>query len=86
MVDMGLVQEVESLLPYKSLNALQTVGYRELFDYFDAKTNLQTAIEKIKTNTRQYAKRQTTWFKKDNAIQWLNASEAINLDFIKTML
>lgn len=70
MIDAGLVNEATDLIPYKKLNALQTVGYRELFDYFDNKIDLQRAIELIKQNTRHYAKRQMTWFKKDEAIAW----------------
>jgi len=73
MIDAGLLEEVKSLLPYKHLNALQTVGYTEIFDYFDGKTSLKDAIEQIKTNTRQYAKRQMTWFKKDEEINWIDA-------------
>ena len=70
MMDTGLLEEVRSLLPHQHLNALQTVGYNELFDFINGKTTLETAIEKIKTATRQYAKRQKTWFKKDKEIQW----------------
>ena len=70
MIEAGLLNEVKSLLSYKDLNALQTVGYAELFDYLDGKTSLEQAIEKIKTNTRQYAKRQMTWFKKDKEMKW----------------
>jgi tRNA dimethylallyltransferase len=70
MVEQGLVSEAEDLLPYKHLNALQTVGYRELFDYFNGDISQHQAIEKIKINTRQYAKRQMTWFKKDGANHW----------------
>jgi len=66
----GLVEEVESLIAYQDLNALQTVGYKELFDYFSKKNALQDAIESIKINTRHYAKRQMTWFKKDMTIKW----------------
>jgi len=66
----GLVEEVKSLVAYQDLNALQTVGYRELFDYFSEKISLQKAIESIKINTRHYAKRQMTWFKKDKTIKW----------------
>ena len=66
----GLEEEVRSLINYQSLNALQTVGYRELFDCFSEKISLQEAIELIKTSTRHYAKRQMTWFKKDTTIQW----------------
>jgi tRNA dimethylallyltransferase len=75
MMQEGLEQEVRALLPYRSLNALQTVGYRELFDYFDGRCSLHQAVEKIKTNTRQYAKRQMTWFKRNKEINWLNAKE-----------
>jgi tRNA dimethylallyltransferase len=66
----GLVEEVKSLIAYQDLNALQTVGYKELFDYFSEKNALQDAIESIKINTRHYAKRQMTWFKKDMTIKW----------------
>lgn len=79
MVEDGLIEEVESLIPHQHLNALQTVGYKELFEYFDGKITKQQAIEKIKTSTRQYAKRQMTWFKKDINIKWLNPS--LNIDF-----
>lgn len=65
MMESGLLKEAESLYPYKHLNALQTVGYKELFDYFDGKISLEKAVEEIKKNTRHYAKRQMTWFKKN---------------------
>ncbi len=71
MIDQGLLDEVKGLLPYRRLNALQTVGYTELFDYLDGKQTFDEAVEAIKKNTRQYAKRQMTWFKKDASIQWL---------------
>lgn len=64
MMEEGLLGEAEQLLSSRQLNALQTVGYEELFDYFDGKTTLNTAVELIKRNTRHYAKRQLTWFKK----------------------
>ncbi|CAN5769950.1 tRNA (adenosine(37)-N6)-dimethylallyltransferase MiaA [soil metagenome] len=70
MIEQGLLEEVAALIPCKNINALQTVGYKELFDYFDKKYLLDAAIEKIKTNTRHYAKRQLTWFRKDNSIKW----------------
>lgn len=70
MVASGLVAEAEQLYIYKHLNALQTVGYKELFDYFDGHCNLPQAIEQIQINTRHYAKRQMTWFKKDPAFVW----------------
>jgi len=65
MMQHGLLKEAESLYPYKNLNALNTVGYKELFDYFDNKTSLDKAVELIKQHTRNYAKRQVTWFKND---------------------
>lgn len=70
----GLEKEVRALIPFKALNALQTVGYRELFSFFDNEINLVEAIEAIKINTRQYAKRQMTWFKKDTSIQWCDVN------------
>lgn len=75
MVNNGLVKEVESLTAYKHLNALQTVGYKELFDYLDNKTDLKTAIELIKQNTRRFAKRQLTWFRRDEEIQWFEPQQ-----------
>ena len=63
------------MLRYRQLNALQTVGYSEIFEYIDGKTSLDKAIEEIKTNTRQYAKRQMTWFRKDKEIHWVNAKQ-----------
>lgn len=71
MVEAGLVEEARLLLPYKHLNALQTVGYRELFDHFEGRTDLETAIEYIKMNSRRFAKRQGTWFRKNPDIQWI---------------
>jgi tRNA dimethylallyltransferase len=72
MMEDGLLEEVRSLLPYRHLNALQTVGYAEIFDYLDGKITLEEAVERIKINTRQYAKRQMTWFRKDKEIQWFS--------------
>lgn len=75
MLQEGLVEEVKQVLAYRNHNALQTVGYKEIFAFFDGEYDLSTAIEKIKINTRQYAKRQITWFKKDAEIEWFNPSE-----------
>jgi tRNA dimethylallyltransferase len=72
MIDQGLVEEVKSLLPFRHHNALQTVGYKEIFEYLDGACSLDAAVQNIKTNTRQYAKRQLTWFRKDPAVQWIN--------------
>ena len=70
MIGEGLVDEARSLYPLKHLNSLNTVGYRELFDYFDNKTDLSTAVELIKRNTRRYARKQISWFNGDNNIVW----------------
>ena len=72
MLNDGLLAEAQSLYPNKHLNALQTVGYRELFDYFDRKTTLEFAIEQIKMNTRRFAKRQITWFKRTENVSWFD--------------
>jgi tRNA dimethylallyltransferase len=77
MIADGLVDEVRSLVDHKETNALQTVGYKEIFAFIDGKITLDKAIEEIKKNTRQYAKRQMTWFKKDKEIKWF-APEQIN--------
>lgn len=77
MMQMGLLEEVKCLQTVQHLNALQTVGYKELFSYLKGDYDLATAINQIKTNTRQYAKRQMTWFKKDDNIYWFNNSKTI---------
>jgi tRNA dimethylallyltransferase len=75
MIDQGLLEEARQMYDYRNYNALQTVGYRELFDYFENKTTFEEAIELIKRNTRRFAKRQMTWFRKMNPDFWLNLSE-----------
>ena len=72
MIKNGWLDEAKSVYSFKHLNALNTVGYKEMFAFFDAKLALEEAIEKIKTNTRRFAKRQMTWFKKDRDIKWFN--------------
>lgn len=72
MMNEGLLEEAKTLYPNKHLNALQTVGYRELFDYFDGTTSLDFAIEEIKKNTRRFAKRQLTWFKRTENVVWFD--------------
>jgi tRNA dimethylallyltransferase len=81
MMAQGLEKEAETLHAQKELNALQTVGYRELFDYFENKNTLEKAIELIKQNTRHYAKRQLTWFKKDEDVIWLTPEKIF--EFVK---
>lgn len=78
MVEEGLIEEASELYPFRDLNALNTVGYKELFKYFDKKISLKEAIEEIKINTRKYAKRQVTWFRKDIDYKWLSADKEIN--------
>ncbi|MEZ2445582.1 tRNA (adenosine(37)-N6)-dimethylallyltransferase MiaA [Chitinophaga sp. RCC_12] len=72
MVHAGLVEEVRSVLPYREHNALRTVGYQEIFSFLDGHISLDQAIDDIKTHTRQYAKRQLTWFRKDPAFTWFD--------------
>ncbi|MBQ2364076.1 MAG: tRNA (adenosine(37)-N6)-dimethylallyltransferase MiaA [Alistipes sp.] len=72
MVEEGLIEEARAMLPKRELNALQTVGYRELFDYFDGRCSLEEAIDLVKRNSRRYAKRQLTWFRRDEAIGWFS--------------
>lgn len=76
MLQEGLLEEAKILVQHKELNALQTVGYRELFDYFDGKYTLEFAIEEIKKNTRRFAKRQVTWNRKDESIHWFDFKTA----------
>jgi tRNA dimethylallyltransferase len=75
MINNGFVKEVESLLPYRDENALQTVGYKEIIEFLDRKISLEEAINFIKQNTRNYAKRQMTWFRRDPEIKWFEPSE-----------
>lgn len=78
MIESGLVQEARALYGHKNLNALQTVGYKEIFAHFDGDLSLEEAISEIKKNTRRFAKRQGTWFRKDNSIKWFNYQTEIN--------
>ena len=73
MMNQGLEAEARAMLPYRDLPALQTVGYREMFEYFDGKYDMDTTIAHIQANTRHYAKRQLTWWRRDKDIQWLEA-------------
>ncbi|MDX1543814.1 MAG: tRNA (adenosine(37)-N6)-dimethylallyltransferase MiaA [Christiangramia sp.] len=75
MIENGLVDEAKGLYPNRDLNALNTVGYKELFQYLDGETDLETAISEIKKNTRRFAKRQLTWFRKDPEIKWFEFDE-----------
>ena len=79
MMNEGLLNEAKNLFSLKDLNALQTVGYRELFDFFEEKITLDFAIEEIKKNTRRFAKRQMTWFKKDETVNWFSPFDQENI-------
>lgn len=87
MIEEGLEEEVSSLLPFKDHNALKTVGYKEWWPYFEQKTSKKEVVEKIKVNSRRYAKRQLTWFKKDEEITWFNPSDKLEvLAYIRNRL
>ena len=88
MLENGLLDEVKSLHQYKQLNALQTVGYRELFAYLDGKCTLELAISEIKKNTRRFAKRQVTWFKRDSEITWFDfkSDQKNSINYIKSII
>lgn len=75
MMEAGLEAEARALWPHKELNALQTVGYKELFDYFEGRCTLAEAVELIKRNSRRYAKRQLTWFRRDPSTHWISPTE-----------
>jgi tRNA dimethylallyltransferase len=79
MMAEGLVEEARSLLPHRALNALQTVGYRELFQYFDGTLTLESAIALIKQHTRNYAKRQLTWLRRDGGWNWMGPDETLGM-------
>ena len=79
----GLLEEVKAMYPKRSLNALNTVGYKELFDYIDGRWSLEEAVERIKGNTRRYARKQLTWYKKDDQIRWFHPDEITTIiDYI----
>lgn len=84
MIDEGLEAEARAVYPLRHLNSLQTVGYREMFDYFDGTTTREEAIELIKRNSRRYAKRQMTWFRRDSEIRWFSPEEFdLMVDFLE---
>ena len=84
MLELGFEQEARRVYPLRHLNSLNTVGYKEIFRYFDGEWTLEQAVEKIQRNTRVYAKKQMTWFKRDEDIHWFHANETDKvLDFVK---
>ena len=82
MMEQGLLEEAKALYPKRHLNALNTVGYKELFAYFDGQDTLEDAVEQIKIHTRQYAKRQMTWLRKDTTYHWINPMENNELESV----
>ncbi|RNL82163.1 tRNA (adenosine(37)-N6)-dimethylallyltransferase MiaA [Sinomicrobium pectinilyticum] len=84
MMDNGLLREVESLFRYRQKNALQTVGYKELFEYLEGNCSLEHAISEIKKNTRRFAKRQLTWFRKQEGITWYDHEQDVS-DILKSL-
>ena len=83
MMTEGLLEEAKTMYPKRSLNALNTVGYKELFDYLDGRWPLEEAVERIKGNTRRYARKQLTWYKKDDQIRWFHPDEITTIiDYI----
>ena len=87
MMEAGLLAEAKKMYPHKEINSLQTVGYRELFRYFDGEFTLEFAVSEIKKNTRRFAKRQLTWFRKDKDIKWFDPKEKGEiLKYISTQL
>ena len=82
----GLLEEVKAMYPKRSLNALNTVGYKELFDYLDGRWSLEEAVERIKGNTRRYARKQLTWYKKEDQIRWFHPDEITTIiDYITSL-
>jgi tRNA dimethylallyltransferase len=75
MMEEGLLEEARLMYPKRDLNALNTVGYKELFDYFDGRWPLEEAVERIKGNTRRYARKQLTWYKKDDRFRWFHPQD-----------
>ncbi len=86
MLKQGLIDEAKSLYPRKGLNALQTVGYQEIFEFIDEKYDLDECIRLLKRNSRRYSKRQMTWFKRDLAFEWINLSEKSQEEALKEIL
>ena len=87
MMQEGMLEEAKKVYPFRHLNSLNTVGYKELFKYFDGEWTLEDAVEKIKRNTRIYAKKQLTWFKKDMSIRWFHPDQRTDIiSYINTQL
>jgi tRNA dimethylallyltransferase len=85
MMAAGLLDEVKSLTPYRQYKALQTVGYAELFDYLDGRCSLEEAVDKIRQHTRNYAKRQITWLRREQHVHWLSPDAASAETILQTI-
>ena len=85
MISDGMIEEARRVYPLRGLNSLNTVGYKELFEYFDGNTNLDEAISKIQSNTRRYARKQLTWFKRDNTVNWFEPHQYEDILELVTM-
>lgn len=86
MMQDGLLEEVKTLVPYRQQNALNTVGYSEIFDYLEGKVTLEKAVDLIKQNTRRFAKRQLTWFRKDKDFHWFEVNESLYKNLVVFLL
>jgi tRNA dimethylallyltransferase len=86
MINNGLIDEALNLVDFKNLNSLQTVGYKELFDFFDNKISEKEAIDLIKRNTKKYAKKQMTWFKRDRDIKWFEKIDNSIFEYVKKII
>ena len=87
MTDEGIIKEALRVYPKRTLNSLNTVGYKEMFEYLDGLTTLDEAIFKIQSNTRKYARKQLTWYKKDDDLQWFNPDNVEEiLKYISTIV
>lgn len=86
MMKQGLLDEVKTVYPYRGKNALKTVGYKELFEYLDGKNTLEESVERIKQHTRNYAKRQLTWFRRDNSYTWLEINSEQSLPSLPNLI
>ena len=85
MMEQGLEQEARAMLPHRELNALNTVGYKEMFAHLDGTWSLDEAVERLKGNTRRYARKQLTWFKKDPQVKWFLPDDKENIiSYIQT--
>ena len=87
MMAQGLLEEARRVYPYRALNSLNTVGYKELFRYFDGDWTLEEAVEKIKRNSRVYSRKQMTWFRRDASIHWFSPDDEVEIrNFITNQL